>query len=152
MRNNPIAIAQGAEDAPRIQDEAFEAGAVGIHPAILFDEVVAAGPTEQTVFCPGRAVCTADGTYRVTADGRKNVSSGAGGPVAFYKNGVIFYSSPTITGTSYQTYSYDIALSVGDIISWSVQKGGTGGESTLVQMRRCRIYCNYRFLQFQPLF
>ena len=134
LRDNPIAIAEGAPDAPRVEAMAMQGSVAGGN--LLFGTggtgvVYASDSDESDTFFP-------DATFKATTSCEVRVSaeyarSGSGAAsLRIWKNGTAVLTE-TKTPTSYSTHSVDISLEAGDIVRVSGAGDTSGGSSCTVR-------------------
>lgn len=142
LRDNPIAITEGAAGAPRISPAAFsKTGAVASSASVAAIERFSVSRTSNIFGDPGHNfLCNRAGSIRVgafisTVDVTNTVE------VQFTKNGSQVGSTQSHTGdTNVVEKTQDITVSVGDVIGFMYRS--VNGSST-VYFRESRLYVDY---------
>lgn len=138
LRDNPIAIAEGATGAPKVRTAALQKPAAGSTLIALISgiggtEVVATGVTAYPSTGLGKSYDDAshigfmalfDGTVSLSVDHRLS-SAGATAYVRVIKNGVQVTEWST-TSTTFTTRTVDVAVAAGDIVVF--QQRSTDGS------------------------
>lgn len=113
LRDNPIAITEGAAGAPRVQAAAlsdFETGSTLIYES---DDVISTLASNTKII---EAQVQRTGTISVTMKYRRTGGTSLINSFRIYKNGVAQGATQSTTSTVYQTYSLDLSVSPGDLI------------------------------------
>lgn len=131
LRDNPIAIAEGAAGAPKIENAAFQVVSAANTVICWRDPEVFASSSASYP-----AAYTGDYDIRVFASGAVRVNcshyqiGGGTSYLRFLKNGVLDTEWTTTSGTPIARTS-DISVSYGDVVS--VQQRRVGGTQSVIQ-------------------
>jgi hypothetical protein len=132
LRDNPIAIAEGAVGAPRIVADTFNgavAGSTLLFSALGTNVTFSSGALSPNfIDVPGaRFRAVTSGTVRVSFEYAASPSTGQNVTVQVTKNGTSVFSQSKTTAT-YTTHTVDVSYVAGDVINVRGQGGTTGGS------------------------
>ena len=123
LRDNPIAIAEGAEGAPRVEADAMQgsvAGDILLFSALGGDNTLTLGRNES-ILVPG-SIFRATTSCQIRVSGEVRVSSGSegGATLTLFKNGTSVQSRQS-TGTGFVAMAAtDITLVAGDVVHFTL--------------------------------
>lgn len=134
LKNNPVALAEGASGAPRIVDTAMQAYTAGNN--VIGDALIGVQSTTSTSFVgvPNQLVAARAGTVRVFV----NIVGENGAQVRYRVNGSNVVTSSTVNSVTYVSRTADIAVVAGDVVSIQF-KAGTGTAS----VKNLRLLCGF---------
>lgn len=123
LRDNPIAITEGATGAPKNQPLSLNLYTAGTH---SIAKSVQTSTTSTSYVRVYSAYIPRSGTVSTTISLLS--TSGLGGAIAFariYVNGVAFGVERSTASATYVTFDEDIAVSAGDIVQLYLKRSGT---------------------------
>ena len=147
LRDNPVAIAQGAAGAPRVQTKALEAPVAG-NAHVINNLQLGTVNTNSTTYPPTQlnrlfsaaqhvgVLCLVDGSIRCAVQHRRAPSGFTGSSfLRILRNGTQLIQWDT-GSTSFQSRQLDVAVSAGDIVVFQQR---TDNSNTPSEWRDIRI-------------
>jgi len=139
LRDNPVAIAEGAAGAPRVEADAMQgsvAGDILLFSALGADNTFAIGPDESTIVPGSFFRATTSCQIRVSGEVRISSGSVAGATLALFKNGISVQSRQS-TGTGFVAMTAtDITLVAGDVVYFTLSTADGASQDGICRRLR----------------